>query len=38
MSAEEAQDEADLLKRIEAEGKEDAEEMAAFEHSAFYPN
>lgn len=37
MSAEQAQDEADLLKRIEAEGKQDAEEMASFEHSQFYP-
>jgi hypothetical protein len=37
MSEEEAKDEADLLKKIEQEAGEDAEAMAAFEHSQFYP-
>ena len=37
MSEEEAKDEAQLLKKIEEEGKEDAQEMANFEHSKFYP-
>ena len=38
MSQEEAEDEAQLIKQIEEEGQRDAERMAAFEHSKFYPN
>lgn len=37
MSEEQAKDEADLLKRIEEESKNDSEKMAGFVHSEYYP-
>ena len=38
MSEEEAKDEEQLIKQIEIEANRDAEMMAAFEHSQYYPS
>lgn len=37
MSEQEAQDEQELIKQIEIEANQDAQLMASFEHSKYYP-